>query len=199
MLGAPISFGTSLSSMLKRETREGEATVDVTSDPSLPCSNSGWELPSNTGQETCRWSVQDAEGEGDARVFLCCVRLEGRFFDASLGGTAIREERDYALEIRGLQVRVDELARLTAHLGEWLRLPLPDMRSTALELSCGMGGLFDQSLRLTLGARKDTISGGHPVATLDYIIGRMKGELSYPVDPTCLQKLVDGIDRVLAS
>jgi hypothetical protein len=156
-----------------------------------------WELPSNSGREVSRWTVTEVRGEAAEKTYRCDVALEGRFYGDTLGSAVVDEIKDFSLVVRGLQLRHQELSRLVDRLRQWLSLPLAALKDRSLEFSCGMGGLFDQSLLLTLGQRDDTISGGRPVATLAYIVGRMNGELSYPVDPSCLEILADGIERVL--
>ena len=156
-----------------------------------------WELPSNSGREVCRWTVVASEGAGAERVYRCDVVLEGAFHEAILGGES-GGSTDYSLAIRGLQVGVRELDRLNQWVREWLSLSLRELYERELELDCTMGSLFDQHLGLTLGRRDDTIhTVGQTVATLRYFVGRMRGELSYPVDPTCLRTLADGIERTL--
>ena len=156
-----------------------------------------WELPSSSGRETSRWTVTEINGEGAERSFRCDVVLEGQFYGETLDSSSASDLRDFDLVVRGLQLRHDELSRLVDTLREWLGLPLAQLRDHVLEISCGMGGLFDQSLCLTLGQRADTISDGRPVATLEYIVGRLRGELSYPVDQSCLRIMAEGIEAVL--
>lgn len=156
-----------------------------------------WELPSNSGREVSRWTVIETCGSGDERAYRCDIALEGQFYSEMFDSAAVGDLRDFGLVIHGLMLRHHELQRLVSHLREWLSLPPAELRDRSLDLTCGMGGLFDQSLRLALGQRDDTLSGGRPVATLVYLVGRMKGELSYPVDPSCLKIMADGIERIL--
>jgi len=156
-----------------------------------------WELPSSSGRENSRWTVTEINGKGAERTFRCDVALEGQFYGETLESASVGDLQDFGLVVRGLQLRHDELTRLVGTLGEWLALPLGQLRDHSLAFSCGMGGLFDQSLRLSLGQRDDTISDGRPVATLEYIVGRLKGELSYPVDQSCLRIMAEGIEGVL--
>jgi hypothetical protein len=156
-----------------------------------------WELRSSSGLEAARWSVTEVQGLGERAIYFCDVSLEGRYFGATLGSGRVGDPKDFGLAIRGLQLGAHELQRLSAHLHEWLSLPAAKQNATALELSCAMGSLFDQSLRLALGARSDTLAGGRPVATLQFRIGRMQGEFTYVVDPICLRILAEGIDEAM--
>ena len=58
---------------------------------------------------------------------------------------------------------------------------------------CTMGRLFDQSLLFELGVRGDTLAGGQPVATFRYVVGRMRGEMNFPTEPSRLRELARGI------
>ena len=170
-----------------------------------------WQLSSSSGREVSRWTVTEIDGTGSARTFCCEVSLEGRFYGDALDSnptstpastststsTSVEESRDFGLVVRGLLLRQDELSRLVDTLREWLDLTPVQQRQRPLALDCGMGALFDQSLRLTLGLRDDTLVLDRPVATLAYIVGRLRGELSYAVDPSCLQILVEGIEAAL--
>jgi hypothetical protein len=156
-----------------------------------------WELPGSSGIETTRWDVIDVHGQGNERTYRCDISLQGRFYGETLDPTTADGMQDFCLVIRGLQLRHDGLLRFTAQIREWLALPAPELPRSRLEVSCEMGGLFDQSLRLTLGQRDDMLSGRGPIATLSYLIGRMKGELAYPVDQSCLGSMADGMERCI--
>jgi len=105
--------------------------------------------------------------------------------------------RDYGLVLKGLAICVTELERLATFLDSWLRLSLAEQTQHAPSIECSVGGLFDQSLVMCLGERDDTLSGGKPVATFRYVTGRMKGELSFVTDQSCLRALSDGIRAAL--
>ncbi len=152
-----------------------------------------WQLSSSSGRETVRWDVREVRATEGALV--CDVRLEGQYFGDGLGEASAAP--DYGLLFRGLAIRVADLERLCSYLGEWLRLPIGEQARHPLSVVCDVGGLFDQSLTLSLGHRDDTLSGGHPTATFRYIAGRLTGELSFVVDPSCLQVLCDGIGEAL--
>jgi hypothetical protein len=159
--------------------------------------NRRWELPSSSGRELCTWTVVEVGTRDDDRTYQCDVSLEGCFFGETLDPWAGTRDPDFALVVRGMLLRRDELERLARTLGEWLSLSPAELRDRALELSCGMGGLHDQSILLTLGRRDDTSSMGRPVATVSYLVGRMRGELTYIVDQSCLRVLMEGIERAL--
>jgi len=154
-----------------------------------------WELPASSGRERAVWKVVRRENDG----FCCDVELRGRYFGELLEAApqAALPRSDFVLELRGLQLLAVDLQRFADHLREWLQLPLAELRQRSLAVSCGMGGLFDQHLQLELGPRDDTISAGRPVATLGYVVGRLRGELSYVVDPGCLEILERGIRAAL--
>ena len=156
-----------------------------------------WALVSRSGRERVTWHVRAVEGTGADAVLTCDIALSGQFFGESLGSGRPEAPPDFSLEIRGLLLRLSTLQRLYDHLKRWLDLPLAEMRSTRLRLDCDMGGLFDQDVRLLLGERADTLSSGHPVATVKYIVGRMSGELSFVTDPSCLASLCEEVGAAL--
>ncbi|ANM31619.1 hypothetical protein ABI59_21765 [Acidobacteria bacterium Mor1] len=158
-----------------------------------------WTLPSNSGRERATWSVTDENEDAGERIYTCRVLLEGSFYGETLSSGEAGPAQDFGLVIHGLQVRHTVLNRLLSHLQEWLELPPAQLRSRELELSCGVGGLFDQALRLRFGPREDILSGGHPVATLEYVVGRMKGELSFAVALSGLQTMTAELNQVLAA
>ena len=158
-----------------------------------------WSLVSNSGRERITWLPTGIEGIGDEAALRCDIVLEGRFFGEALESGPPGAPADFALTIRGLSVRVSTLERLFDLLKQWRDLPLSQMRTRRLELDCDMGGLFDQQVRLIVGDRSDTLSSGHPVATVRYVVGRMSGELSFVTDQSCLFGLQAGIGEALAS
>lgn len=158
-----------------------------------------WELPSNSGREVGRWSVTALHRERGETTLCCDVELEGRFFGEAPAMGSPHELQDYHLVIHGLYLRRSELSRLVRALRDWLDLPPERLRDHAFEWSGGMGGSSDQHVRLTFGQREDVLSDGHPVATVEFAVGRLSGELSYPTDQSCLRLLVEGVEYALAN
>lgn len=113
---------------------------------------------------------------------VCDVELAGRFYGAAFEARPATPQPDFHLEIRGLAITVSTLERLHDHLTRWLSLPPFEQTKTSLGLDCDMGSLFDQHVRLLLGERTDTLSGGQPVATVRYVMGRMTGEMWFATD-----------------
>ena len=62
-----------------------------------------------------------------------------------------------------------------------------------------MGALFDQSLTLAIGQRADVVSSGRPVATLEFSVGRLRGDFRYLVDADTLGQFTRGIQTALES
>ena len=160
-------------------------------------SERGWELSSVSGREAARWTVTGCDGRGEDAALRCDVRLEGQYYGEALGAQSPGDVPDFALVLRGLDLRRRELDRLAGYLAEWLALPPAALGDQRAGFTCGMGALFDQSLILTVGSRDDTRSAGRPVATLAYGVGRMRGEMSYVIDRECLRRLAAGIARAL--
>lgn len=157
-----------------------------------------WTLPSNSGREQAVWVVTSTKDSAEGKIYTCRVTLEGKFFEATLASEELGPAQDFALTIHGLQLRETVLLRLQEQLQSWLALPLAQLRDRELELDCGVGGYHDQALRLRFGQRVGIISEGKPVATLEYVIGRMRGEISFTVDPSGLQIMSDQLSEVLA-
>jgi hypothetical protein len=157
----------------------------------------GWELSSVSGREAARWTVTGCDGRGEDAALTCDVRLEGQYYGEALAARSPGDVPDFALVLRGLDLRRRELDRLAEYLAEWLALPPAALGDQRAGFTCGMGALFDQSLILTVGRRDDTRSAGRPVATLAYGVGRMRGEMSYVIDHRCLGRLAAGIARAL--
>src|SRR5262249_25093557 len=147
--------------------------------------SSSWQLTSSSGREWVRWDLQEVHAREQRAALICDIHLEGQYFGAALGGEATGV-RDYHLLLGGLAIGRDELERLSLYLRQWLQLPLAQQARRPPALTCNVGGLFDQSLTMTLGQRDDTLSGGRPVATFRYIVGRLTGELSFVTDQSCL-------------
>lgn len=157
----------------------------------------GWDLPSVSGREAARWIITGCHGQGEDAALTCDVRLEGRYFGDLLDASPRGETPDFALLLRGLDLRRRDLDRLAGHLAAWSVLPPAALGDDGAGFTCAMGALFDQRLILGVGRRDDTRSGGRPVATLTYGVGRMRGELSYVVDHHGLRHLATGIARAL--
>jgi hypothetical protein len=157
-----------------------------------------WRLNSNSGRETVCWKVREGPRSNHANAFVCDIHLTGQYFGATLGGDS-SELRDYSLVLKGLAIGVAELERLATFLHTWLQLPLAEQGHHPPSFDCKVGGLFDQSLIMSLGERDDTISGGKPVVTFRYLTGCLKGELSFVTDQSCLLELSEGIRAVLAT
>jgi hypothetical protein len=156
-----------------------------------------WQLSSNSGRESVSWEIREFPAVQRDHAFVCDIRLAGQYFGPTLGGDASKPP-DYDLVLRGLAVGVAELERLATFLRTWLQLPLAEQAAHPLALECKVGGLFDQNVIMVLGERDDILSGGKPVAAFRYVTGRLKGELSFVTDQSCLRGLSDGIDAVLA-
>lgn len=159
-----------------------------------------FQLRSISGREITRWLVPDSGGVAQDATLTCDVHLEGRYHGETLapGAPEARSESpDFRLVLKGLHLRPQDLERLAGRITEVLALPLVDRRLATFAFTCGMGELFDQSLRLTLGQRDDVRSGARPVATLDYVAGRMRGSFSYVVDAGALGDFAAGIEAVL--
>jgi len=157
----------------------------------------GWGLSSVSGREATRWTVRGSDGRGVDGTLTCDVRLEGQYYGEALGAQPPGDVPDFALVLRGLDLRRRELDRLAGYLAEWLALPPAALGDQGAGFTCGMGALFDQRLTLTVGRRDDTRSAGRPVATLAYGVGRMRGEMSYVIDHQCLRHLAAGIAGAL--
>jgi hypothetical protein len=158
----------------------------------------GWALPSASGREIARWTVTGERGHGDDSTLTCDVELAGRYYGETLDAGVDGDRPDFRLVLRGLALPRRELARLASWLAQWLALPAAALHESRLEVSRALGGLFDQSFVLRMGPREDVTSGGRPVATLAYCVGRMRGELVYTVDPDGLRRFAAGIERALA-
>jgi hypothetical protein len=152
-----------------------------------------WQLASATGREHITWSARGLEGSGAEDSILCDVALSGRYYGAALEARPATAPPDFHLGIRGLAVWVSTLERLHDHLTRWLSLSPLEQKNTALGLDCDMGSLFDQHVRLLLGERADTLSGGQPVATVRYVVGRMTGELWFATEATGLSTFSEQI------
>jgi len=155
----------------------------------------GWMLSSGCGRESASWVVRSIDRSKDGSTLVCDVTLAGIYYAAVLDSRAA--EPDFRLALHGLKLWTRELERLVDSLEAWLALPLPELARVPIALECSMGGLFDQSLRFELGARDDTLAGGKPVATLRYIVGRMTGQMWFPIDSGCLRGFADGITATL--
>ena len=156
-----------------------------------------WQLKSSSGRESVCWEIREFPAPRRTNALICDIHLAGQYFGVTLGGHA-SELRDYTLALRGLAVGVAEIERLAAFLRSWLQLPLGEQAQHPLSLECKVGGLFDQNVIMVLGDRADTLAGGKPVATFRYVTGRLRGELSFVTDQSCLQSLVEGIEAALA-
>jgi hypothetical protein len=151
-----------------------------------------WALFSNSGRESVRWDPHHGPGLRRANTIVCDISLAGQYFGHTLGED-VTELRDYTVQLKGLAIGVEELERIASFLESWLRLPLAEQARSKLALDCAVGGLFDQSLMMSLGPRADVLSGGNPVATFRFVAGRLKGELTFVTDPSCLRRFCEGI------
>jgi|KBSSwiStaDraftv2_1062776.scaffolds.fasta_scaffold615487_2 hypothetical protein len=152
-----------------------------------------WQLASSTGREAVTWVARSVDDSGPETALVCDVALAGRFYGAALEARPATAQPDFHLDIRGLAITVSTLERLHDHLTRWLSLPPLEQRKTALGLDCDLGSLFDQHVRLLLGERADTLSGGQPVATVRYVVGRMTGELWFAAEPDGLSSFSEQI------
>jgi hypothetical protein len=158
-----------------------------------------WQLVSSSGRERVVWTARGVDKPGDDAELVCDIALTGRFYGATFDAAPPGALPDFNLTVRGLAVRVSNMRRLHDHVRGWLDLSPAEMRRNTLAIDCAMGSLYDQDLRLILGRRDDTLSAGHPVATVRCIAGRLKGELSFVTDPNCLAALCDGLRAAMAS
>ena len=152
-----------------------------------------WHLNSSSGRESVRWQVSSHRPD----AFVCDILLSGQYFGATLGGSST-EPPDYSLVLKSLTIGVEELGRLAAFLSSWLALPIAEQARHPPAFECAVGGLFDQIILMELRERSDVLSGGKPVVSFRYITGRLKGELSFVTDQSCLRELSEGIGRALA-
>lgn len=155
-----------------------------------------WHLNSSSGRDSVSWDAVADLPRAQPEVVLCDIQLAGEYYGAALADSA-SGLRDYSLTLRGMAVGMRELQRMCSTIESWLDLSLAEQARQRLGLDCSVGGLFDQSLVLSLGSRDDIISGGKPVATFKYLVGSMRGELVFVTDQSCLRELTTGIRAAL--
>jgi hypothetical protein len=135
-----------------------------------------FELRSITDRESVAWTVRERASD----ALVCDAGLSGTYYDRVLD--PVGGEPDFLLVLRGLRLPLHELERLAGEL-----------EAGSIALACSMGRLFDQSLLFELGVRDDTLAAGRPLATFRYVVGRMRGEMVFPTDPSRLSSLARGI------
>jgi GNAT superfamily N-acetyltransferase len=150
-------------------------------------------LASESGRESIRWEVRERRETRLGPALRCDVSLTGCYFGEGLAETPASKVPDYLMVFRNFMVGLAEMARLQAHLDEWLGLSASEQAGHPLGIDCTLGSLFDQSLVLAIGQRKDVLSGGLPVATLRFVAGRTEGEMSFVAGPAALRELARGL------
>ncbi|MCH9672112.1 MAG: hypothetical protein K0U93_11750 [Gammaproteobacteria bacterium] len=159
-----------------------------------PCA---WALRSKSGREQVEWTTRSIDGVERERQYRCDIALFGYYQAGQIAAGDVSDSNDYRLALRGLYLSHDSLERLVGWLREWLSVPLAALRSTPLSIDCGMGSVFGQSLVLRLGERDDILSEGHPVATVTFVTGRLRGELVFVVDRSCIAAFSEGIAEAI--
>ena len=114
-----------------------------------PMSEWGWELSSVSGREVARWTVTGCDGRGEDAALTCDVRLEGQYYGEALGAQSLGDVPDFALVLRGLDLRRARARSARRVPGRVAGLAARRARRSARGLHVpGMGALFDQHGRV---------------------------------------------------
>jgi hypothetical protein len=119
------------------------------------------------------------------------LKLEGVHFDG---------DHDHTLDvtIEGLALAVHSLGSLSRELEAWLSLPLEQLESSKLASEHSLALGTGQRLDMIFGDREDTISERHPVLTIGFGAGRLRGQHHFVTDQSCIRLFNDELVLALA-
>lgn len=145
-------------------------------------------LRSNDGESMLELSFENKSEYAHEAGFESTVTVKGRHWDGD-------HTFPSSLSIEGMWLRTKELKELEAHISRWTNRSLSDLRIEELNREFELACLPEQSLRIALGDRSDTISDSHPVVTISLTAGPMKGEYHFLTDQSCLSIFSDELTR----
>ena len=144
-------------------------------------------LNSNGGIKGLRFDVTDSLEYEGATVAVCSVRLWHRTYS-----DVPDEDLEAALTASSVLVSIPSLSAFRDAVEVWLALPLPDQAVTPLAASVSLRPEWEPSrLDIDIAPRADTIAERHPVATVRYGFGALRGDLAMVVDQSCWRRFCD--------
>jgi len=146
-----------------------------------------WKLRSNSGRQLSTWNVNDQTAEH----LSCEYEFRSQSVESDHPGAVIKFSQ--------LIVAKSGLLEFVEITNEWLNQPLPIVASKKFELTVDMGGGFDTYVQVRFGENPSVISGLNNVATIEYCVAGIDGELAYAVDQSCLREMVEGVMAALGA
>lgn len=144
-----------------------------------------WKLPSNSGRHLSTWTVNDQTAE----YLSCEYEFRSQSVESDHPGAVIKFSR--------LIVAKSGLLDFVEIAKDWLNQPLSAISSKKFELTVDMGGGFDTYVQVRFGENPSVISAQNNVATIEYCVAGVDGELAYAVDQSCLREMVEGVMAAL--
>ena len=124
--------------------------------------------------------------------FESSITLRGRHWDGD-------HTFPFSTSIEGLWLRAADIVGLQDHIARWLRQPLERLIAGDLSAEFQLARLPDQSVRVRLGPREDTISNRHPVFTVSFSVGALQGEFHFVTVQSCLALFVEELSSELVT
>jgi len=146
------------------------------------------------------WIVRDSFVLEDEQFLLTEIVLTGKYWDRfkSAQCKGLTYAREFSLVMPQFLIATSRLKELCEQVSDWLNRPISELAKTPPDVSVELCFLDGQSFQVNVGTRDDLICDiGHSVCTLTYKANALSGECVYIIDPTCLQIMVDGINRQL--
>jgi hypothetical protein len=92
----------------------------------------------------------------------------------------------FSTSIEGFWLRSADIVALRDHIARWSRQPIDRLRAGDLSSEFQLARLPGQSVCVRFGARDDTVSERHPVFTVSFSAGALRGEFHFVTDQSCL-------------
>lgn len=153
-----------------------------------------WRLPSSDGWNGMTVKVGQVVHQGGAPLFLAKIMLRGSFWNRSCAVSEINDRSAVVLDFRIVLPEVvidrDLLSQAHSMLMDWVG-------SRRLG-SCLLTSNTNQVFRIELGQGKDMIfSLEKPIFIVGYAVSRLRFEVQFPVDESCICIATSGIEECL--
>jgi hypothetical protein len=149
-------------------------------------------LPSNNGEAQFVIELRAPAEYAHDSGFESSISLRGWHWDGD-------HTFPFSTSIEELWLRATDIAALRDHIARWLRQPLDRLIADDLSAEFQLARLPGQSIRVRFGPRDDTISGHHPVFSISFSAGALRGEFHFLTDQSCLALFVEELSTELVS
>ena len=147
-------------------------------------------LPSNNGEAQFVIEFGAAAKYACDSGFESSMTIRGQHWDGD-------HTFPFSTSIEGFWLRTADIVALRDHIARWIHQPLERLIADDLSGEFQLARLPGQSIHVRFGPRNDTISDRHPIFSISFSAGALKGEFHFVTDQSCLAIFVQELSAEL--